>query len=436
MESGSDHSVPFSPITSDQSNERSLTAQLLFGRGFRQIAWLMVVSVAAGDLLANFAGTMLHAWLHSGKVSQALNWDFGLSLILDVTYAVALCWLLANVRNVRWLFLGVVMLETLQGDVWEATLRVCDVVRNLWHGYSSSYYTFGEDWRILTMQTVWGLTGALIVLVALKLRRRSYFLIPVICAGLHCAAQLLLWQLLIRAGGGHFVSQPLKFRLLLGAVAGIISGTGLWVGIEFQHRKQIFCERLTDARLSKGAYIFLVACGHLLALTLLLSATEMRGNEVARDIIGWLAILGLLAVGILFLVFLYRAWAAIETPFSIPAGSVIWKLFIPFYNFYWIFQAVPGFASEYENFVNYHELKLPKVRRGWLIAYVIITLPGFLVLRVFAVIPEASVLVLIYGVAVSVSEAVVVSRIADAVNRIPLELADPRTAHSPSAFAS
>jgi hypothetical protein len=417
MENNSDRDVAASSMVSDQANALNSSAQNLFGRGFRQIAWPMLVFLFAGRVLVDVVGILAYMWSHSGKMSPILSMmemEIWPNLAASVACAVGLCWLLANVRHLAWLFLSIIALSMLDGGAWMITSHICYMIRDLWRGYSSSF-SFERDWRSLVVQVASGVVLAVVVLVSLRLRRQFYVLIPIISAGLDCILRGV-WRFL-----WHAINED-RWYFLQAAIAGAVFGACLWIGIEFQRRKPIICERLTDARLSQGAYIFLVACGHLLGWNLLLSAMGMRGNEITTDILGWLAILIMLAASIVFLVFLYRAWVSIQTPFSISAGSVIWKLFIPFYNIYWIFQAIPGFATEYQNFVNYHELKLPKVRRGWLIAYAVITLILPLVGRLLPIREAAPFVFGVFIVIVPVAEAVTISHIAGAVNRLPLNL--------------
>lgn len=52
--------------------------------------------------------------------------------------------------------------------------------------------------------------------------------------------------------------------------------------------------------------------------------------------------------GVLWLMFLYRAWKIIEPGSArTTPGQAVGMLFIPFYNLYWIFQAYHGWSQDY-----------------------------------------------------------------------------------------
>lgn len=75
-------------------------------------------------------------------------------------------------------------------------------------------------------------------------------------------------------------------------------------------------------------------------------------NEAALLIIGGImAVLGGIAnlVGaILSMIYLHRAWSIIPQGYArTTPGKAIGFLFIPFFNIYWLFQAFPGWASDY-----------------------------------------------------------------------------------------
>jgi hypothetical protein len=63
--------------------------------------------------------------------------------------------------------------------------------------------------------------------------------------------------------------------------------------------------------------------------------------------------MAIIATGaITFYLFIYRIWDSIkdgQTTRTTP-GFAVGGLFIPFYNFYWIFQVLPGFAADFNNY--------------------------------------------------------------------------------------
>jgi hypothetical protein len=62
-----------------------------------------------------------------------------------------------------------------------------------------------------------------------------------------------------------------------------------------------------------------------------------------------------LTTGILLLVLLARCWGTIQDGVTgISTGKAIGFLFIPFFNFYWVFQAFHGLSREMNRFVDRH----------------------------------------------------------------------------------
>jgi uncharacterized membrane protein len=59
--------------------------------------------------------------------------------------------------------------------------------------------------------------------------------------------------------------------------------------------------------------------------------------------------------GILLFVFLYKLWKMIQDGYaSTTPGKAIGYLFIPFFNYYWIFKAVLGLSIDMNAFINRH----------------------------------------------------------------------------------
>lgn len=79
-----------------------------------------------------------------------------------------------------------------------------------------------------------------------------------------------------------------------------------------------------------------------------------------------------LAGAVSALILLHRAWASIadaETRIS-PRRAVL-LLFVPIFNVYWIFKALPGFATDYNRFVERHQLRARPLSRNVLLAVMV-----------------------------------------------------------------
>jgi len=70
---------------------------------------------------------------------------------------------------------------------------------------------------------------------------------------------------------------------------------------------------------------------------------------------------------------IYRAWAVIQDGnASTTPEKAVGLLFIPFYNFYWIFRAWHGFAQDYNRYIDRHAVNEPKLGESLFLAFCIL----------------------------------------------------------------
>lgn len=386
----------------------------LLGRGLPQFGWMAMVCLFLAVFLPNFGFSLFGP---PAFRADYLRFDLWANLISSAVEAVALCWLLANIRSARWLFLTVLAVSLLTAHVYGAAISF------VYRFFFSGIFTIEQSWTTVVWQLIAGLCSAAVIVAAVKLPRTFGFAIPLIAAGLKCAEEWLVRSLLVHA---------LPFTrsvLMYAAVEGLAFGLGVWIALERQRRKSITADRPGEPWSSNGAYIFGFAFCSLLGTSLMVAATPVPEGAERYLLLGAGLATSVVST-IIMLVFLYRAWKSIQTPYSIPAGVTIGKLFIPIYSFYWIFQAIPGYAREYGNFAAYRELDLPRVRRGWLIAFA-------LSLLIAGIAPLAAPILLVASFPpdalpcaldslLTICGVVAIARIADAVNQIPLQLLNPR----------
>jgi hypothetical protein len=86
---------------------------------------------------------------------------------------------------------------------------------------------------------------------------------------------------------------------------------------------------------------------------------------------------------------LYRAWAAIQDGnASTTPEKAVGFIFIPFYNFYWVFKAWYGFARDYNFYIERHALNIPKLKEGLFLAFCILFICGMVpILMYLAALP-------------------------------------------------
>lgn len=120
----------------------------------------------------------------------------------------------------------------------------------------------------------------------------------------------------------------------------------------------------------------------------LVSAEIMpEGLLVGGAAIASVAYLQFLVVHIIVMFYiLYRMWDSIQDGVSTSTGKAIGFLFIPVFSIYWIFKAWGGFPAEYNEFIERHQLNVPRlVSPVYMLVPIFALLSGLLVLPVLAV---------------------------------------------------
>lgn len=94
-------------------------------------------------------------------------------------------------------------------------------------------------------------------------------------------------------------------------------------------------------------------------------------------LIGILITAGLSAIAsvVLFYIILYRSWSLIQDGYArTTPGKAVGYLFIPFYNFYWMFEAIPGLVKDMNNFIARRNLPIQRMDPGLATAYCVLSL--------------------------------------------------------------
>ena len=129
-----------------------------------------------------------------------------------------------------------------------------------------------------------------------------------------------------------------------------------------------------------ATFVLMVLCG-IPALFLLNSYRLPREMGIDDDLTNlFVGILGFFAIApffltltILPLVVLYKMWASIRGNLArTTPGKAIGFLFIPFFNFYWLFQVWGGFPTDYNKYAERHRLNVPLLGSGIYIAYAVL----------------------------------------------------------------
>lgn len=171
-------------------------------------------------------------------------------------------------------------------------------------------------------------------------------------------------------------------------------------------------------RVSKAPYMLAMAGGILGAgvffvlgiLAIFGAAAAQQNGGMSEDaassaavagFMGMLMLAGLCALvpTVAFMIMLYKAWTAInDGQARTTPGQAVGFMFIPFFNIYWMFMAIFGWAQDYNKYIARHNLRVQPMGEGLFLALPICHL-------VFA--PAAVVLVFL-----------VTSQMADGINAL------------------
>jgi hypothetical protein len=172
-------------------------------------------------------------------------------------------------------------------------------------------------------------------------------------------------------------------------------------------------------RVSLPLYVSSIAVGQLLGGPLFLFGVilfAISSNSYSSDsssiVYGLMIAVGvilMLTASILYLVLIYKAWESIQDGYArTTPGQAVGFLFIPFYNFYWIFQAIPGFADDYNAYLIRAKISAPPLDKGLLQAQAI--------LQVLSAIPYLG---MIFALALMPINCIVAAKICTAINALP-----------------
>ncbi len=122
------------------------------------------------------------------------------------------------------------------------------------------------------------------------------------------------------------------------------------------------------------ALVFLVLSGILYNFSVTLSDADI-GVALACSLLILLGCAALLYGAGIWFVLVYKAWEAIQDDMaSTTPRKAVGFLFIPGYDFYWLFRSWWGFARDYNRYVIRHSLQAPKMTEGLFLAFCILSI--------------------------------------------------------------
>ena len=120
--------------------------------------------------------------------------------------------------------------------------------------------------------------------------------------------------------------------------------------------------------LNKGFYLgsILAGVGASIVLGAIALMLVMDYEEEAAVPLIILAFMASVYSVVILAMLIHRMWTMIQPghPRTTP-GQAVGFLFIPFFNFYWIFQAYYGWAQDYNRYVISNSLPAPRVNEGF-----------------------------------------------------------------------
>lgn len=169
-------------------------------------------------------------------------------------------------------------------------------------------------------------------------------------------------------------------------------------------------------RVSKGFFLGSVAIGLGIGLVFAIIGTiqSLGGDPYALYNAMSIGGIPIVYAAIVNMVLWHKMWAAIrDGPGRMTPGMAVWLLFIPLFNFYWIFQVLWGFSKDYNAYIKRHDVRSDKLPEGlFLVASCILTFT-------LACTVSRPILGLILVTIAFFIMVVLVSLICDAINAIP-----------------
>lgn len=132
--------------------------------------------------------------------------------------------------------------------------------------------------------------------------------------------------------------------------------------------------------ISKGFYLGSIIGGIAVGVLLVgIGLAVLQAEEEAGLAILLLGYIPLIYGAIIGYVLIYKIWAAIQGPTArTTPGKAVGFMFIPFFNFYWFFQAFWGWTKDYNALVAQKGVSAPRAPEGLALTMCILMLVGII----------------------------------------------------------
>ncbi len=131
---------------------------------------------------------------------------------------------------------------------------------------------------------------------------------------------------------------------------------------------------MNHKRISNGFFVWAYALSIGLSLVTphLIHGSQNWPKCAPRLLAHVSAIAGLFGLAV-FVVFIYKVWKPIQDGHArTSAGKAAGFLLIPFFNIYWLFQTIWGFAKDYNRFLDRNEFSTSKLPEKLYLAFSIL----------------------------------------------------------------
>jgi len=131
-------------------------------------------------------------------------------------------------------------------------------------------------------------------------------------------------------------------------------------------------------RMSTAFYLASYVAAMIIAIPLITIVAAALGRTEEGMPFVCAGLLVMVYGAVVYMVFLYKIWAAIQGVHArTTPGKAVGFMFIPFYNFYWVFQAIGGWAPDYNRLVADSGAQLTHASEGLGLAISIVYLISF-----------------------------------------------------------
>jgi len=141
-------------------------------------------------------------------------------------------------------------------------------------------------------------------------------------------------------------------------------------------------------RVSKPFYLGSIYGGVFLAFILAVTAGDAPysvSREAAKGLIAMAIPLVIFSM-VIFLMLIHKAWSAIQNGHAgTTPGKAVGFLFIPYFNFYWIFRMWYGFAKDFNKYIARHSVQVARMPQKLFLAVPIFAIAPLVLVAVIQI---------------------------------------------------